>query len=98
MSHAGYTSELRVVGVAHLFRLKDSKDPRAIPVMIAAPAPARHHNLFALCREAQTPDESGFLLSDGTFADRRRAAEVAIAAAQITELAHPPFLYSEDLW
>jgi hypothetical protein len=91
-------SELKVVGVAHLFYLSDSPDPRAVPVMIAAPAPARHHNLFALSREAQNPDASGFILSDGSFADRKRAAAVAIAADQIKALSWPPNLYSEDMW
>lgn len=90
-------SELRVVGVAHLYRLEGHEDPRAVPVMIAAPRPARHGNLFALV-DGRNPDVSGFVLSDGSFADRLRAGQVAIAAGQIKALAHPPMLYSEDLW
>jgi hypothetical protein len=37
-------------------------------------------------------------MSDGTFAGREEAGKVAILAGQIKELAHPPKLYSEDLW
>lgn len=88
---------LRVVGVAHLYRCEGSSDPRAVPVMIAAPAPARHHNLFALV-DGLRPDESGFILSDGSFADRKRAYVVAIASGQAVECTVPGTLYSEDIW
>ncbi|WP_420478290.1 hypothetical protein [Brevundimonas sp. FT23028] len=90
---------LRVVGVAHLYRLEGHEDPRAVPVMIAAPAPARHHNLFALV-EGLKPDESGFILSDGSFADRKRAFDVAVAASQVKvwKTPAPHTLFSEDLW
>jgi hypothetical protein len=40
----------------------------------------------------------GFVLSDGSFADRQRAAAVAIEAGQIQALRWPPDLYSEDVW
>lgn len=86
---------LSVVAAAHLYNLADSPDPRRVPAVVSAPPPARHHNLFALCGR---PDESGFLLSDGTFADRTRAGEIAIKAGQITALKWPPHLYSEDIW
>lgn len=90
-------TDLRVVGVAHLYRLEGHEDPRAVPVMIAAPRPARHCNLFALV-DGRNPDVSGFLLSDGSFADRLRAAHVAKAAGQVKKMVAPPMLYSEDLW
>jgi hypothetical protein len=89
------SARLRVLAAAHLYRLAGSDDPRALPVIVSAPPPARHHNLFAL---AGRPDESGFLLSDGTFADRKRAGEIAIAAGQTPGLNWGPDLYSEDLW
>ena len=43
---------------------------------------------------------SGFLLSDGTYADRKRACEVAIAAGQTTadKMTVKGTLFSEDLW
>lgn len=84
------------MAAAHQYLLENSADPRAVPVTLSAPPPARHHNLFALC--SKRPDGSGFLLSDGSFVDRARAAEVAIAAGQTDALKWPPFLYSEDLW
>lgn len=89
------SNSLRVVAAAHLYRLVGSDDPRALPVIVSAPPPARHHNLFAL---AGSPDESGFLLSDGTFADRVRAGKIALANGQSAGLNWGPELYSEDLW
>lgn len=89
---------LRVVAAAHLLMLEGSTDPRAVPVTVSAPPPARHHNLFAIGVHPQGVGQTGFLLSDGSFADRKRAAEVAIAAGQIEALQWPPHLYSEDLW
>lgn len=92
-------SGLRIVGVAHLYRLEGDDDPRAVPVMIAAPPPARHHNLFALVG-GRAPDDSGFVLSDGSFASRCRAADIAISAGQTTaeRMTVPGKLFSEDLW
>lgn len=96
-------TDLRVLAAAYLVRLSPEAtgDPRAIPVVVSAPPPARHHNLFAITdRMFPTGDDSGFLLSDGTFADRRRSAEVAIAAGQVSPEAMtvPGTLFSEDLW
>lgn len=72
------------------------------------PAPCRHHHTaHALHRSRSSGDteglivargEQGFVMSDGTFAVREEAGKVAILAGQIKELAHPPKLYSEDLW
>lgn len=91
---------LRVVAAAHLYLCEGSDDPRAVPVVISAPPPARHHNLFALVK-GLPPNESGFLLSDGSFADREEALRVALAAGQplINHPGrHPTRLFSEDLW
>lgn len=88
---------LRIVAAAMLHRLEGSDDPRAIPVIVSAPPPARHHNLFAIL-DGKAPDEQGFLLSDGTFADRERAGEIALAAGQTQALKWGSQLYSEDLW
>jgi hypothetical protein len=71
------------------------------------PAPCRHHHtVHALHRPNNAAEndlivargEQGFVMSDGTFADRIEAGQCAIAAGQITELKWPPKLYSEDLW
>ena len=67
------------------------------------PPPHRHHHtVHALHLDNGSlivaRGEQGFVMSDGTFADREEAGKCAIAAGQIRELAHPPRLYSEDLW
>lgn len=72
------------------------------------PAPCRHHHTIHALHRARSAEaesglivargEQGFVMSDGTFAGREEAGRCAIAAGQINELAHPPRLYSEDLW
>lgn len=73
------------------------------------PQPHRHHHTVhalhrMLVNEAceglvtVARGEQGFVLSDGTFADRVAAAKVALDSGQIAKLDHPPRLYSEDLW
>lgn len=68
------------------------------------PPPHRHHHIvhamnnntdshLIVARGVQ-----GFVMSDGTFASREEAGKCAIKSGQIKELAHPPKLYSEDLW
>lgn len=100
--------QLRVVAAAHLVRLRPETthgDERAVDVIVSAPPPARHHNLFAI-HHGRGDDpyppmrDQGFLLSDGSFATRDRAAEVAIAAGQVRaeKMTVPGQLYSEDLW
>jgi len=97
-------SRLRVLAVAHRFNLspETTGDPRAVPVIVSAPPPARHHNLFAIMPDGPYPtgDESGFLLSDGMFATREYAAVIAIAAGQVqaSAMTVPGKLFSEDLW
>lgn len=64
--------------------------------------PARHGDIMRRVDWRGTPDEQGFLLTDGSFATRERAWEVAQAAGQPI-LRHPkvqcgPYLFSEDLW
>lgn len=75
------------------------------PLVLTMASPARHHSIMhaviALGGNARSLgllENSGFILSDGTYADRVRAASVALAAGQIPELNWPPYLYSEDLW
>lgn len=88
-----------IVAAAHLYRLEGSDDPRAVPVIVSAPPPARHHNLFALC--SRVPDESGFLTSTGRFVGRIEALDIAKAAGQpLIEHGsrHATRLFSEDLW
>ena len=71
------------------------------------PRPARHHHtVHALHRPRNDVENDiiqargiqGFVTSNGTFVDRIEAAAIAIGCGQIKELAHPPNLYSEDLW
>lgn len=69
------------------------------------PPPHRHHHTVHALHRASTGEglivargDQGFVMSDGTFAGRIEAAKAAIEAGQITVLAHPPNLYSEDLW
>ncbi len=71
------------------------------------PRPARHRDILHHMvlnegiPEAQATDATkGFLLSDGTFADRVHAAQVALQARQLLgeTLLSPPRLFSEDVW
>ncbi len=73
------------------------------------PRPHRHHHtVHALYRMMVNKacegkviiahGKQGFVLSDGTFANRIDAAKVAIDSGQIQKLNNPPQLYSEDLW
>ena len=89
----------RVVAAAFRFDLPGHDDPRAVPVIVSAPPPARHHNLFALTWPLE-PSEQGFLLSDGTFANRKEAAVIAIEKRQTTaeKMTVKGTLFSEDLW
>lgn len=59
--------------------------------------PGRHDAVIALMKH-RLAGEQGFVLDDGSFVGRKKAANVALAAGQITGLQHPPNLYTEDLW
>lgn len=92
----------RIVAAAHLYlRAHDSDDRRTVPVMVSAPPPARHHNLFIAWDRLGSPDESGFLTSTGRFVGREDALRIALAAGQ-PMIDHPSRsldrLFSEDLW
>lgn len=71
-------------------------------LIFTAPRPARHGDLFYKSGRRAQPDEQGFLLSDGSFAARERAWDVAIAAGQPIlrdpEVKAANYLFSEDLW
>lgn len=67
--------------------------------------PARHHHLIHRIVEATGgrclagQDAQGFLLSDGSWADRERAYEVAEIAGQMLGEPHKAgMLFSEDVW
>jgi len=66
------------------------------------PRPNRHHNIihYMILQGFKRPitGEQGFLLSDGTFADRYTAKIVAIEAKQKTKETKKQELFSEDLW
>lgn len=68
------------------------------------PRPHRHHHTVHALNKSDGPiiearGVQGFVISDGTFADRVEAAAFAIAAGQLKKpMIAPPNLYSEDLW
>lgn len=71
------------------------------------PPPHRHHHTVHALHRPQNgvendlivaQGEQGFVMSDGTFADRVEAGKAAIEAGQIAALKWPPNLFSEDLW
>jgi hypothetical protein len=77
--------------------------------VFSLPSPHRHIHLFRdFESELSTtssggtmltvPAKQGFLDESGRFLDRVAAAEYALASGQVASLAHPPNLYSEDLW
>lgn len=65
------------------------------------PRPNRHHNIIhdMILKGHKRPitGEQGFVLSDGSFVDRRVAKIVALEAKQITKTRNDD-LFSEDLW
>lgn len=66
------------------------------------PRPNRHHNvmwwLSVLGIGPGQMREQGFVLSNGRFAGRFDAANLALGGGQVKKLIAPPNLYSEDLW
>lgn len=42
--------------------------------------------------------DQGFLDSDGGWVSREEAGVIALASGQVTSLAYPPYLFTEDLW
>lgn len=90
-----------IIAVAHLYDPRDwSADPRAVPLIVSAPPPARHHHLLAICRLGRRYSE-GFITSTGRFVDREEALKIALASGQ-PMIDHPSRgddrLFSEDLW
>lgn len=70
-------------------------------VVYTMPRPARHDNILCSVMTGvykHSQAEQGFLTSTGQFVNRTEAARIAIEAGQVEKMAHPPYLYSEDLW
>lgn len=73
---------------------------------LSSPPPDRHHNLIGVLNWLGVKPndidqaEQGFLLSDGTFANRQQALGVARHAGQIIRRCggDEHALYSENLW
>jgi len=86
------SDQLKVIGVAI----------RIGGMVCSMEKPYRHssiiHRFFFLGLKGVSKGEQGFLLSNGKFANRIEAAEVALESKQISKLKWPPYLYSEDLW
>lgn len=72
-------------------------------------APARHGDLMPYIYNNHITDwdeakawiaqaSQGFITKDGRFVDRMTGGVLACTTKQISKLAHPPQLYSEDLW
>jgi hypothetical protein len=69
----------------------------------AVPRPGRHHTVIGMMADYGHPvpikGVQGFMLSDGTFADRKTAKAIAKEANQLLPTASPSDdLFSEDLW
>jgi hypothetical protein len=74
-----------------------------VGVIHALPPPNRHHNIVHALGYAGIDlvgrEEQGFLLSDGSFADRPQALVIARAAGQVLRETGPHIgLFSEDVW
>ena len=69
--------------------------------IVTLPPPNRHYDigLFMESRGKERPrySDTGFLLSDGTWCDRRTAMEIAIAAGQVSKPMDVE-LTTNDLW
>jgi hypothetical protein len=101
------SSKIRVVAAAARFRFDgELVHDQARELILSVPAPGRHHNVLYLAHRLGFEDsdirqfEHGFLLSDGTFATRERAHEVATEAGQIVRRCGGDHhtLFSENLW
>lgn len=69
--------------------------------IVTLPRPARHGDVMHLMAFRPGPEAQGFLLSDGSFADREEVYRIARAAGQ-PWLRDPAitseYLFTEDLW
>lgn len=98
--------DLRVVAAAIRIRFAGALDHDQVrELVLSVPRPGRHHNVLYLSHRAGLNDEGdeceqGFVLSDGSFASRERARQVAEAAGQIIARCGGDrvALFSENLW
>lgn len=67
-------------------------------VIYMLPKPSRHCHLFQHFGSILKGGIQGFSATDVIFLDRIEAADYVLENGQISKLAHPPNLYSEDLW
>ena len=90
---------LRVVAAAIFIKGDDQRHD----LVLSCPRPARHHNvIYCAARlgvELDGSEEQGFLLSDGSFAQRKPALDIAWRAGQLLRETAPHLgLFSEDVW
>jgi len=68
----------------------------------SVPKPGRHHDVIrhmsSTLGVSPHGGEQGFVLSTGSFIDRKMAAKIALKNGQCKKLISPPQLFSEDLW
>lgn len=80
-------------------------------LILSIPAPARHNHVLVAAEDSGAsysaesgPQTQGFLLSDGTFANRATAYKIARASGQPwlrregAQYYQGPDLFSEDVW
>lgn len=68
-------------------------------LIVTMPPPARHHTVLHAAPTRMHYAEQGFLTSDGSFATRMQALEIARLSGQILrETAPQQGLFSEDVW
>jgi hypothetical protein len=69
--------------------------------IVTLPPPNRHYDIGLLMesqgKERPRYSDTGFLLSDGTWCDRRTAMKIALAAGQVSKKRDPE-LTTNDLW
>jgi hypothetical protein len=54
--------------------------------------------VFGKIGKRVTSAEQGFILEDGTYVDRKQAAQIALESGQVQKLGYNDSILSEELW